>query len=136
MTDNREVVVTPGMESAYETYHYASAVRASGLVFCSGVIGSDNGAVPHDPERQFTVAFESLGRVLHSAGCGFTDIVEITTYHVSYPRELDTFMAVRDRFLSAPWPAWTAVGVASLSRPEVIVEIRATAAIPATSSTD
>lgn len=126
----RDVVVAPGTEAAYDRYHYASAVRAGGLLFCSGVIGAEHGVVPEDPEHQYTLAFEALGRVLEAAGCGFDDIVEITTYHVGYPGGLKAFMTVKDRYLTAPWPAWTGVGVAALSRPEVLVEIRATATLP------
>lgn len=126
----RDVVVAPGTEAGYANYHYSSAVRAHGFLFCSGVTGSDNGIVPDDPQDQFMSAFQALGRVLVAADCDFTDVVELTTFHVDYPRELETFMAVKDRFFSAPWPAWTAVGVAALSRPAVLVEIKATARLP------
>ncbi len=133
-TSGRDVVIAPSTRDYYDRYHYASAVRAGGLLFCSGVIGSDSaGRVPSDPEEQFTLAFVALGDVLRAAGCSFDDVAEITTYHVGYPRDLKAFMAIKDRFLTEPWPAWTAVGVASLSRPEVRVEIRATAVLPSES---
>ena len=36
-------------------------------------------------------------------------------------------MAVRDEFLSEPWPAWTAIGITELAMPGAHVEIRVTA---------
>ena len=126
----RDVVIPPGTEASYDRHHFAAAVRAGGLLLCSGQIGVLDGVVPTDPEQQFTVAFEAVGRVLAAAGCGFEDVAEISTFHVGYPRELDTFMRVKDRYLASPWPAWTAVGVAALSRPELLVEIKAVAVLP------
>lgn len=34
------------------------------------------------------------------------------------------FMKVRDEFISAPWPAWTAIGCVELAFPGARVEIR------------
>lgn len=80
-----------------------------------------------DPEAQFATAFEALGAILAEAGAGLCDIVELTTYHVEMGRHMETFMRVRDRYLSAPWPAWTAIGVSELIVPGGLVEIRAVA---------
>jgi enamine deaminase RidA (YjgF/YER057c/UK114 family) len=33
-------------------------------------------------------------------------------------------MKVRDEFLKAPWPAWTAIGITELAIPGAHVEIR------------
>jgi len=41
--------------------------------------------------------------------------------------EMDAFVRVRARFLSEPWPAQTAVGVAELGLPGALIELRATA---------
>ena len=128
----RDVVVPPGTEDAYAHYHFAAAVRAGGLLLCSGQIGvDDDGTVSDDPDRQFTAAFEALGRVLAAAGYAFDDVVEITTFHVGFPQHLETFMVVKDRYLTEPWPAWTAVGVTALALPNALVEIKATARLRA-----
>jgi enamine deaminase RidA (YjgF/YER057c/UK114 family) len=37
-------------------------------------------------------------------------------------------MKVRDEFISAPWPAWTAIGVSELAVPGARVEVRVVAA--------
>ena len=39
------------------------------------------------------------------------------------------FMAVKDRYLREPYPAWTAIGVAELIVPGGLVELRAVARV-------
>ncbi|MDP3897583.1 MAG: Rid family hydrolase, partial [Mesorhizobium sp.] len=78
-------------------------------------------------EAQFATAFEALSAILAEAGAGLSDIVELTTYHVDIATHMEAFMRVRDLYLSEPWPAWTAIGVAELVVPGGLVEIRAVA---------
>jgi enamine deaminase RidA (YjgF/YER057c/UK114 family) len=51
----------------------------------------------------------------------------LTTFHVGLREHLGTFVAVKDRYLEAPYPAWTAIGVVELAVPGALVEIRVTA---------
>ena len=83
-----------------------------------------------DPRAQFETAFEALAVILEAAGARLADIVEITSYHVDMARHMETFVAVRDRYLAEPWPAWTAIGVAELAVPGGLLELRAIAALP------
>jgi enamine deaminase RidA (YjgF/YER057c/UK114 family) len=109
-------------------YGFSPAVRAGGLLFCSGYFGSEpDGTVPTDPERQYRLAFAGLGGVLKAEGCRPADLVELVTYHTSYPSHMDVFMQVKAEFLGGARPAWTAIGVAALGTPETLVEIRAVA---------
>lgn len=118
----------PGFEASYDAYHFAAAVRAGDLLLCSGQIGMEaDGSVPADLDRQYTLAFEAVARVLTAAGLNFDDVVEVTTFHVAFPDHLGEFLIVKDRYLTAPWPAWTAVGVTSLALPGAMVEIKITA---------
>ena len=39
-------------------------------------------------------------------------------------------MRVKDRFIRAPYPAWTAIGASELIVPGGLVELRAIAAVP------
>jgi enamine deaminase RidA (YjgF/YER057c/UK114 family) len=83
--------------------------------------------IPDDPEQQIVLAFENLGEILAEAGGGFTDLVDITTYHTSMA-DLALFSDVKMRYIvDDPFPAWTAIGVMELARPGLIVEIRAIA---------
>lgn len=81
-----------------------------------------------DPEAQFDAAFEGVKAVLAAAGAGLPDIVELTTYHVDIGKHMPLFMTVKDRHLQAPYPAWTAIGVAELVIPGGLVELRVVAA--------
>jgi enamine deaminase RidA (YjgF/YER057c/UK114 family) len=124
-----DVVVPKGMEMAYEQFHFAPAVRAGGLLRCSGQLGTDErfAIVSSDPEAQFVQAFENVKRVLATAKLDFADVVEMTTFHVGLREHLATFLAVKDRYFAAPWPAWTAIGVVELAAAGALVEIRVTA---------
>ena len=84
-----------------------------------------------EPEAQVSTAFVALRAVLPAAGADLADLVEITTYHVDISRHMETFMRVKDRFIHAPYPAWTAIGVSELIVPGGLMEIRAVAKDPA-----
>lgn len=150
-------IIPPALQGVYDNWHFAPAVAANGFIICSGIIGtSPDGDAPaedglagakattsetsnalsalmavRDPEAQFTTAFEALSAVLRAAGAEMSDLVEFTTYHVEISRHMDTFMRVRDRFIHAPYPAWTAIGVSELIVPGGLLEIRAVAKDPA-----
>ena len=95
----------------------------------SGQIGAVGGKVPDSAEEEFRNAWKGVGEVLKEAGLGFEDIVECTTYHVNMQEHIGAFMKVRDEFVSAPWPAWTAIGTTGLAIPGARVEIRVTCAM-------
>jgi len=126
--DVRDVVIPPGMEAFYERLHFAPAIRDADRLYCAGVIcvGAD-GAAPADPEAQFTRAFELLTQVLTTAGVSLDDVVDLTTFHVGLQAHLRTFARVKDRFMKAPYPAWTAIGVSELAVPGGLVEIKTVA---------
>lgn len=128
-----DVVVPKGMEMAYDQFHFAPAVRSGGLLRCSGQLGTNErfAIVSADPETQFVQAFENVKGVLAAAKLGFSDVVEMTTFHVGLREHLGTFLAVKDRYFSAPWPAWTAIGIVELAAPGALVEIRVTARLRA-----
>mgnify|MGYP001167108685 FL=1 len=150
-------IIPPALQGVYDNWHYAPAVATNGFIICSGIIGtSPDGEPPaedglagakattaeasnalnalmavRDPEAQFSTAFEALRAILHAAGAEMSDLVEITTYHVDISRHMETFMRVKDRFIHAPYPAWTAIGVSELIVPGGLMEIRAVAKDPA-----
>ena len=123
--DKSAVVIPKGMEAYYDQYHFSPAVKDGDRLYCSGVIGvGPDGKAPEDPEAQFTQAFESLQSVLTTAGASFSDVCEMTTFHVGLRAHLTTFMKVKDRYMKAPYPAWTAIGVSELAFPGGLVEVK------------
>lgn len=123
--DKNAVVIPKGMELYYDQYHFAPAVKDGNRLYCSGVIGvGADGKPPADPATQFTQAFEMLKSVLTTAGVSFSDVIEMTTFHVGLQANLTTFMKVKDRYLQAPYPSWTAIGITELALPGGLVEIK------------
>lgn len=128
----RDVVFPKNRQSNYEAYGYSAAVRSGGFLFVSGQVGVDEaGAVIKDPATQFQTAFSNLGEVLAAAGCGFENIVDVTTFHVNMYDNFDAFaVAKQDVFSAPPFPNWTAIGVVNLAEPDLLLEIKAIARIP------
>lgn len=74
------------------------------------------------------LAFKRLGAILEQQGLGFEDLVELVSYHVRIDDQLTTFREVKERYIRRDFPAWTILGVASLARPNLLIEIKAVAA--------
>lgn len=82
-----------------------------------------------DPAAQARQVFENLRRCLAAAGASFEDVVKLT-YFVTDVAHLPAIRAARDAVLDAErMPASSAVQVAALFRPELLVEIEAFALI-------
>lgn len=123
-----EAVNAPAFEPVADRFHFSQAVKAGGLLFCSGVIGSGaDGKVPGNLQAEFRAAFEGVRAVLRKAGLTMEDVVEMTTYHVDMQETMRAFVAVRDEYLSAPWCAWSAIGISALAMAGAHVEIRVVA---------
>jgi enamine deaminase RidA (YjgF/YER057c/UK114 family) len=126
----REIIIPKGMENQYEEWAIAPGYRVGDTLYCSGQIGfARDGSLPSDPETQYSNAFEQVGAILAEAGGNFADLVEVSTFHIGLVEHMDLFSKVRARYLSKPYPAETAVGVAELGIPGALLEIRATAVL-------
>lgn len=120
-----ETVVPASGKSAYKNFHFSQAVKSSGLLVCSGQIGTlPDHSLPETAEEEFRAAWKAVGVVLNEAGLGFKNIIEYTSYHVKLKEHIQAFVKVRDEVLSEPWPAWTAIGISELAVPKARVEIR------------
>jgi len=126
----RRALIPPGSEAAAEQLRLSPGLVSGNHVFLTGMTGSsDEGSMPDDPATQFRNAFDKIDRVLAQAGLGFDAIVEMTSYHVGLGDHFDLFEAVRADYVTAPYPAWTAVEVAGLRRAGALVEIRVIASL-------
>ncbi|SEB60925.1 Enamine deaminase RidA, house cleaning of reactive enamine intermediates, YjgF/YER057c/UK114 family [Nitratireductor aquibiodomus] len=128
----RDVIFPRNQQASYEAFGYSAAVRSGGFVFVSGQVGvNDDGEAIMDPAMQFAQAFGNLNSVLEAAGCGFDDIVDITTFHVDMFTHFSAFEAAKKQaFPRPPFPNWTAVGVVNLAVPALLLEIKAIAKLP------
>ena len=124
----RQVIVPEAWKGAYESLHYAPAVRAGDMLVLSGVVaGLREGETEADQEAAFARAFEAIGAILEEAGADWDDVVEIITYHTDLPAQIATFGGVKDRYIKEPYPAWTAIDIDRLYPDRGLVEIKVTA---------
>ncbi|MFI2612196.1 RidA family protein [Kitasatospora sp. NPDC018619] len=112
---------------------YTQVVTASGrLVQVSGQVALDENrdlVGAGDPKAQARQVFENLRRCLAAAGAGFGDVVKFT-YFVTDIADLPVIREIRDEYLGdVPPPASSAVQVAALFRPDVLIEIEALAVV-------
>ncbi|MFL4430741.1 isochorismatase family protein [Serratia marcescens] len=111
----------PGVSGAAQTQ--------SGLLFLSGhvPVTADN-KVPLGLEKQLELAFKNLNDTLQHAGSSPENIVRMTLYVRNYrPEQLATIRKIRDRWLKGHEPASALIGVETLFRQVVLVEIDAVA---------
>ncbi|WP_175760091.1 RidA family protein [Burkholderia anthina] len=120
---------TFGSNRVFDLFQYNPAVTANGMVFIAGQVGlRPDGSIPEDPKEQIDVAFKRLEAILKHLGLDFTDVVELVSYHVDIGSQLAAFREVKEQYIRSDFPAWTILGVASLARPELIIEIKVVAA--------
>ncbi|MDF3126802.1 Rid family hydrolase [Rheinheimera sp. 1928-s] len=127
-------------KKAYEEWHYSPARSSGDLVFFSGVIAGApvEGATPELFKKNLRRAFGNLNTLLKQAGLGPEHVVKINSYHLfrsplfkgTKEEHIAAVMAVKDEFFKAPYPAWTAVGVAELFADRGLVEIEIIARKP------
>ncbi|MEV4196256.1 RidA family protein [Streptomyces toxytricini] len=124
----------PAPEGVAPSPQYSHVVWGSGrFVAVSGQCAFDErGAVvgAGDAAAQARQVFENLRRCLAAAGAGFDDVVKLM-YFVTDMAHLPALRAARDEVMAPDrLPASSAVQVAALVRPELLVEVEAFAVVP------
>jgi enamine deaminase RidA (YjgF/YER057c/UK114 family) len=137
-----EVAITsPREQEFYDKWNFAPARRAGDYVYVSGVVVFQQPGSPRTPEtfkEAARVAFRTLRARLQTLGADFPDVVMMNTFHDWAAPEFkgdrraqfDAFLEVKKEFMSAPHPAWTAVGTSSLIRDGGVVEVQMIAYAP------
>ena len=95
---------------------YSQAVKASGLLFCSGQIGLDpsTGELAEDLEGQVRRALDNLVAVLAAGGATPADVLKTTVYLA----EMDDFAAMNEIYAGvfSEKPARATVAVKTLPK--------------------
>ncbi|MFC3943292.1 RidA family protein [Pseudomonas gingeri NCPPB 3146 = LMG 5327] len=128
--NQRDVVFPARRQALYERNRYSAAVRANGLLFVSGQVGSrEDGSPEPELKAQVRRAFENLNAVLAAAGCSFDDVQDVTVFMVE-PQKIfeQVWEVVPEYWGEAPFPTVTAVGVTWLYGFDV--EIKVVAKLP------
>ena len=127
-------IVPDDVAPPFGAYSHGVAIPAGRrLVLTSGQLGMTRaGEVPADPGAQVGLCFAAIGAVLRDAGGGPADVVRLLAF-VTDRAHFAPYMAARDRWLAGTGrrPASTLVIVGGFTRPEFLVEVEATAAVPA-----
>ena len=111
-----------------ETVRYSEAVRVGDMLYLSGVTGTP---VARDADDEaltanFVSIFEEVGARLARAGATFDHVVTVETYRLDFLRTFPLFNEVKNRYIKAPYPTWTDVGVSELP-PGAVAELVVTA---------
>jgi reactive intermediate/imine deaminase len=134
MNDFRKEIFVPDLPEPAS--HYVHVVRVGQLVFVSGCSALDaEGKVVGggDVVAQTRQVFENLRKSLEAAGAGFADVCKVTIF-LRRGGDRDRINGVRQEYFGPTRPASTLVEVAGFSRPDLLVEIEATAVVPAAMS--
>jgi 2-iminobutanoate/2-iminopropanoate deaminase len=129
MSQHRAPVTAIGAPPAIGPYSHA--VRAGGLLFCSGQVALDPDTgelVGDDPAEQARRCLENLQAVCAAAGASLADAVRCTVYLTDLGG-FDDVNAVYGGFFEAGAPARVTIGVAALPK-GAQVEIDAIVALP------
>ena len=130
-----ETITREAMRPLIEPYGLAEAVRAGGLLFIAGQTGMDASQqiVAGGLGAQAAQAFRNVAAVLEAAGGRPENLVSMTWFMVEGPR---SFMedaleitAARNEVFPGMVTGQTAVRVAGLLTPEMLIEIQAVAAL-------
>ena len=120
-----------GARAFQEEVGYSEAVIHGDTIYLSGVVaGPREGEEGMEPA--FTRVFDHLTRTLERLGATWDDVLVFDTFHQGpMGPQLDALVPVKNRYIKAPFPTWTAVGVTELYEPTALVEIRLTVRNPA-----
>jgi 2-iminobutanoate/2-iminopropanoate deaminase len=116
LSPHREPVNAPNAPEAIGPYVHA--VKAGGLLFCSGQIPLDprtGDTVGSTPADQAGRCLENLAAVCQAAGASLGDAVKVTIYMT----DMSAFASVNEvysSFFESSPPARVAIGVAALPR--------------------
>jgi enamine deaminase RidA (YjgF/YER057c/UK114 family) len=101
------------------------------VLYCAGQTASGPDGRPRyagDMRAQLSAALDNVEAVLRAGGYALSDVVRLNYYVTDVPAFFASFDAIRERLAAAgDPPSGTLLGVARLARPELMVEVEATA---------
>jgi len=117
-------------------YRHVTRVKADEYLFIAGMLAADregNAVGEGDFDAQCAQVFRNIAAALGSAGAGWGNVVQFTTYLV-HSQSIGRFMAFRRRefpslFPDGRYPPNTLLIVDRLVNEKFLIEVQATAAI-------
>ena len=79
----KKSIIPTEQNAKYDKWHFSPAVESGGFLFVSGCTGTKpDGTISTDIREQFRQAFKNVEMSLTEAGLTFSDVVDMTTYHI------------------------------------------------------
>ena len=114
-----------GGRRSQEEWGYSDAVIVGDTIYLSGVVAGQRD--DETLESAYDRAYRQIGAILARAGASWDDVVDITTFHTDVKAQMPAIVAVHRRYVTAPFPAWTAIDVDRLIPDRGITEIKVVA---------
>ena len=116
-----------------EDRSYSPAVKTTGgtTVYLAGVgaiVDESGKSLADDFEGQVRASFERIRSTLGRAGGSLDDIVNMTVYIIDMQNGT-RFTQIRKEYFKEGFPCSALIGIASLARPEMMVEVHAVAVL-------
>lgn len=113
----------PEYRAGNEQWGYAEAITHNDTIYLSGVVA---GLRPGETDQSaaFERAFKQIESILKRAGSNWDNVIDMTTYHTDLPVQLEAFVKVKARYVTAPYPTWTAIDIDRLVPDGGLVEIK------------
>jgi enamine deaminase RidA (YjgF/YER057c/UK114 family) len=103
----------------------------NGLVWVTGMIGvgADFVTTPATTHEQMENTFANIAQVLDGCGSSFAQIIDMTIFFVGESNEAQAaWAALRSSHFPDGLPSLTMVGVARLTEPQYLIEVKVVAA--------
>lgn len=111
-------------------HHYSRSVRVGQIVYVAGstsIVVGETVRHPGEVYGQVTDTLETIRATIEGQGLAWSDLVRTRSYIVGGPAKLDEAINALKTVVGGMGAVATVVGVPVLGRPEVVVEIEATA---------
>jgi enamine deaminase RidA (YjgF/YER057c/UK114 family) len=106
MSDN------PGARQFQENWGFSDAVISGDMIYLSGIVAGQR------PGEELSVAYDrvyrQIGAILKRAGASWDDVIDLSSFHTDVEGQIEAMAKVHKTYVKAPYPAWTAIGVAKI----------------------
>jgi enamine deaminase RidA (YjgF/YER057c/UK114 family) len=103
----------PGAREFQENWGYSEAIIVGDSIYLSGIVV---GRAPDDKDlgASYERVYSRIENILKRAGASWDDVIDIASFHTDVEGQIEAMAAVHKKYVKAPYPAWTAIGVAKI----------------------
>ena len=102
-----------GARKFQEDWGFSDAVVTGDTIHLSGiVVGMREGET--DMAAAYERVYARIDAILKRAGESWDDVVDMTSFHTDVERQIRHMVTAQKKWVKAPYPAWTAIGVSRI----------------------